>query len=48
MNRIIGFTIVFVFMLLAVFAFKDGETNWLEGAQLLALYAILGVAFFYL
>ncbi|MBA2565678.1 MAG: calcium/proton exchanger [Gemmatimonadetes bacterium] len=25
----------------------DGETNWLEGAQLLTVYAILGVAFFY-
>jgi len=34
--------------IVAVFAFKDGETNWLEGAQLLALYAILGVAFFFL
>ena len=26
----------------------DGESNWLEGAQLLAVYIILGVAFFYL
>ncbi len=26
----------------------NGETNWLEGAMLLALYAILAVAFFYL
>ena len=26
----------------------NGETNWLEGAMLLALYAILGIAFFYL
>ncbi|MEO6005903.1 MAG: calcium/proton exchanger [Opitutus sp.] len=26
----------------------DGESNWLEGAQLLALYAILCVLFFYL
>lgn len=25
----------------------DGETNWLEGAQLLTVYAILGVAFYY-
>jgi Ca2+:H+ antiporter len=25
----------------------DGESNWFEGVQLLALYAILGVAFFY-
>ncbi|RMG94759.1 MAG: calcium/proton exchanger [Chloroflexi bacterium] len=34
--------------LVSVFVFKDGKTNWLEGAQLLALYAILGVAFFFL
>jgi Ca2+:H+ antiporter len=26
---------------------QDGESNWFEGVQLLALYAILGVAFFY-
>ena len=26
----------------------DGETNWLEGALLLAVYVILGIAFFYL
>jgi Ca2+:H+ antiporter len=26
---------------------SDGETNWFEGAQLLALYAMLGVAFFF-
>jgi len=26
----------------------DGETNWLEGAQLLAVYAILSLAFFFL
>ncbi|MCB8966985.1 MAG: calcium/proton exchanger [Chloroflexota bacterium] len=31
-----------------VFVFKDGESNWLEGAQLLALYLILGVAFFFI
>jgi Ca2+:H+ antiporter len=27
---------------------SDGETNWLEGAQLLGLYLILGVAFFFI
>jgi Ca2+:H+ antiporter len=27
---------------------SDGETNWLEGAQLLAVYLILAVAFFFL
>lgn len=26
----------------------DGETNWLEGAMLLALYAILAIVFFYI
>jgi Ca2+:H+ antiporter len=26
---------------------SDGETNWFEGAQLLALYAMLGVAFYF-
>ncbi|MGQ0602145.1 MAG: calcium/proton exchanger, partial [Anaerolineales bacterium] len=26
----------------------DGETNWLEGAQLIAVYVILGVAFFFI
>ncbi|MFL5299372.1 MAG: calcium/proton exchanger [Anaeromyxobacteraceae bacterium] len=25
----------------------DGETNWLEGAMLLAVYAVLGVAFYF-
>jgi Ca2+:H+ antiporter len=27
---------------------RNGETNWFEGVLLLALYAIMGVAFFYL
>ena len=26
---------------------SDGETNWFEGAQLLALYVILGIAFYF-
>lgn len=26
----------------------DGESNWMEGVQLLAVYIILGIAFFYL
>ena len=25
----------------------DGESNWLEGIQLVALYVILGIAFFF-
>ncbi|HEX7593885.1 MAG TPA: cation transporter, partial [Anaerolineae bacterium] len=26
----------------------DGESNWLEGAQLIIVYVILALAFFYL
>jgi calcium/proton exchanger cax len=26
----------------------DGESNWLEGAMLLAMYLILGIAFYFL
>jgi Ca2+:H+ antiporter len=26
---------------------QDGESNWFEGLQLLALYVILGIAFYY-
>lgn len=33
--------------LIAVLISVDGESNWLEGAQLLALYAVLGLAFFF-
>ncbi len=34
--------------LIAAFVALDGESNWLEGAQLLALYIILALAFFFL
>ena len=27
---------------------SDGESNWLEGVQLLAVYVILGILFFFL
>jgi Ca2+:H+ antiporter len=27
---------------------QDGESNWLEGALLLAVYVVLGIAFFFL
>jgi Ca2+:H+ antiporter len=33
--------------LIATFVSLDGESNWLEGAQLLAVYAILAFAFFF-
>jgi len=33
--------------LIAVLISVDGESNWLEGAELLALYAMLGIAFFF-
>ncbi|MGQ9585774.1 MAG: calcium/proton exchanger [Anaerolineae bacterium] len=34
--------------LLATLAALDGESNWLEGAQLLAVYIIVALAFFFL
>ena len=33
--------------LIAVLISVDGESNWLEGAQLIALYIMLGIAFFF-
>lgn len=33
--------------LIAVLISVDGESNWLEGAELIALYAMLGIAFFF-
>ncbi len=27
---------------------RDGETNWYEGVQLLAMYALIAVALYYL
>jgi len=33
---------------IAMLVTMDGESHWLEGAQLLALYLMLGVAFFFL
>jgi len=34
-------------VLIANFLTQDGESNWFEGVQLLALYAVLGLVFFY-
>jgi len=34
--------------LIAALVALDGESNWLEGAQLLAVYVILAIAFFFL
>lgn len=34
--------------IIAAFIALDGESNWLEGAMLLAVYAILALAFFFL
>jgi Ca2+:H+ antiporter len=33
--------------LIAVLISVDGESNWLEGVELVALYAMLGIAFFF-
>ena len=34
-------------ILIAQYVTQDGESNWFEGVQLLALYLILGITFFY-
>ena len=34
-------------VLIANFLTQDGESNWFEGVQLLALYAVFGLVFFY-
>ena len=33
--------------LIAVLISVDGESNWLEGAELVALYLMLGIAFYF-
>ena len=38
---------VLLAILIAQAVTYDGESNWFEGLQLLALYAILGIAFYY-
>jgi Ca2+:H+ antiporter len=35
-------------VLIAAFISTDGESNWLEGAQLLAVYLIIALGFFYI
>jgi Ca2+:H+ antiporter len=45
-----GFEVLAVALAVGIvnIAAQDGESNWLEGALLLAVYAILGIAFFFL
>lgn len=44
-----GFEIAGIFLSVLIMAMisSDGETNWFEGAQLLAVYAIVAVAFWF-
>ena len=48
--RFTGFEVLAVGLAVAVvnMVAQDGETNWLEGALLLAVYLVLGVAFYFL
>jgi Ca2+:H+ antiporter len=39
---------LFAAVLISAFIALDGESNWLEGAQLLGVYLIIGIAFFFL
>ena len=34
-------------VLIANFATQEGESNWFEGVQLLALYTVIGLVFFF-
>jgi Ca2+:H+ antiporter len=34
--------------IVAAFIALDGESNWLEGAMLLGVYVMIGLAFFFL
>ena len=38
---------VLLAVLIANYVTQDGESNWFEGVQLLAVYLILGIAFYY-
>jgi Ca2+:H+ antiporter len=38
---------VLVAVLIAAFVTQEGESNWFEGVQLLAVYAVLALAFLY-
>ncbi len=38
---------LFAAVLIAAFVAADGQSNWLEGAQLLTVYVILALAFLY-
>jgi Ca2+:H+ antiporter len=39
---------VFLSVAIVILLGWNGETNWFEGSLLLALYAILAIAFFYI
>ena len=38
---------VLLAVLIAAYVTQDGESNWFEGIQLLAVYVVLGLAFLY-
>jgi Ca2+:H+ antiporter len=45
-----NFEVLAVTLSVAIMALisQDGESNWMEGVQLIAVYAILGLAFYFL
>ena len=38
---------VLLAVMIANYVTQDGRSNWFEGVQLLAVYVVLGLAFFY-
>jgi Ca2+:H+ antiporter len=38
---------ILIAILIANYVTQDGESTWFEGVQLLAVYAVFGIAFYY-
>jgi Ca2+:H+ antiporter len=38
---------ILIAIMIANYVAQDGESNWFEGLQLLALYVVFGLAFYY-
>jgi len=44
----VGISIIMILLYIAVVLSNDGDTNWFEGATLLAAYIIMGIGFYLL
>ena len=46
-GTIVAWCIAVLAILIANYVTQDGESTWFEGVQLLAVYAVFGIAFYY-